>query len=100
MPESSKVPDAASLNLFQVFVLARIAQSETKGAELRKGLSEAGCPKSEAAFANAMKRLENKGLLTGRFETASIDGMPVREKYFQITGSGQAILQSAQRLIQ
>ena len=91
--------DPANLNLFQFCVLHAMTLGEVKFSDLRDDVKSRGHRKSDAGFSNAMQRLEKVGLVEGRYETANVNGYPVREKYFKLTGEGYKVLEEARPLL-
>ena len=74
------LPDLTHLQFAIVDVLG---PREKSGRELRQGLRERGIRKSGPAFYQLMARLEEAGVVKGRY-----DQKIVKERRYKITGSG------------
>ena len=76
-----------TLTDLQFLVLGTLAGAELSGEELRDRLHESRSIRL-AAFYRLMLRLEEAGLVEGRYEAKTIDGHSIREKFYRITGQG------------
>jgi hypothetical protein len=65
-------------------LLGRFHGQEASGRELRGLLSNCGFCRSAPAFVFTMMNLEDKGLIECREEVNIIDGVEVRDRYYQI----------------
>jgi DNA-binding PadR family transcriptional regulator len=79
------IPEITSL---QFLVLAFLVDGELPGRSLREKLAEQGRRKSAPAFYQFMARLEEAGLVEGRYDQKVIDGQIIKERVYAITGSG------------
>ena len=88
-----KIPKTTNL---QSYVLGALcSESEITGKELRGKLTSAGCRKSSPAFYQLMSRLEEAGLVTGRYRSVEINGNKVRERVYKISSDGQRAAKQA-----
>jgi hypothetical protein len=58
------------------------------GRELRAALKAVGEAKSGPMFYQFMKRMEDSGFVNGDYEDNYADGIPVRERFYRLTGHG------------
>ncbi len=72
-----------------------LLSNEINGRDLRKRLKEVGCEHSRAAFYHLMARLEEMGLVRGRYENTEIAGQVVRERKYMISAEGSRALEDA-----
>ena len=86
-----KIPKITNLQSYVLGVLC--SESEISGKQLRGKLISAGCQKSSPAFYQLMSRLEEAGLVSGRYRTVSVRGNKVRERVYEITNGGRRVLQ-------
>src|SRR4051812_10232463 len=77
----------------QFLVLNWLLDAERSGRWIRAHLAKHGHTKSGPAFYQFMARLEEAKLVAGRYEAKEVDGQPVRERVYQITGGGVAACQ-------
>lgn len=74
----------------QFLVLGTLADAELSAEDLRERLSEGRTfGIGIAAFCRLMLRLEDMGLVDGRYESKKIGDHPIREKYYKVTGQGR-----------
>src|SRR4051794_27224023 len=76
------------LTHLQFLVLSILLDAERSGRYVREQLAEQGVRKTLAAFYQLMSRLEEAGLVEGRYVQEVIDGIPVKERHYRITGEG------------
>jgi DNA-binding PadR family transcriptional regulator len=79
------VPDVTHL---QYLILCELLDGEHAGRDLRALLEGHGVLKSAPAFYQLMARLEDSGLVRGRYEQKVIDGQRVKERRYKITAKG------------
>lgn len=80
-----KSPEVTSL---QFAVLCAVGASARSGAEVRRLLGKSGHQRSLPSFYDLMARMEDGGLLKGWYEQIEVGGHKVRERRYQLTGSG------------
>ena len=73
----------------QFSVLAFLQAGEQPGKEVRGYLGELGMRRSAPAFYQLMSRLEDAGLVRGRYEQNVIDGQIIKERCYTITDEGR-----------
>jgi DNA-binding PadR family transcriptional regulator len=79
------IPEITNL---QFLVLALLVNGELSGRNLRDKLDQEGYRKSAPAFYQFMARLEEAGMVDGRYDQKVIDGQIIKERIYTITGSG------------
>lgn len=72
----------------QFIVLQVVAARERSGREIRDALLQEGERKTLAAFYQLMSRLEDGGLVKGRYVRIEVGGQSVNERRYKITDSG------------
>ena len=77
------------LSHLQFLVLGFLISGTTRGKELRKALLGVGEDRSGPAFYQMMARLEDQGLIHGRYEQEIVDGQIIRERHYKPTGLGE-----------
>jgi len=80
-----KLPQITHL---QFSVLAFLHRGERPGKAVRGKLSELGLKRSGPAFYQLMSRLEDAGLVEGRYDQKIIDGQIIKERYYTISEEG------------
>jgi DNA-binding PadR family transcriptional regulator len=78
-------PDITTL---QFLVLAVLIDGELAGRPLREELDKRGYRKSAPAFYQSMARLEEAGLVEGRYEPKMVHGQRINERIYKVTGEG------------
>jgi DNA-binding PadR family transcriptional regulator len=86
------LPDLTHL---QFLVLAALMEGERSGRDIRGRLSKEGIPKSGPAFYQLMARMEEAGLVEGRYADVVIDDQVVKERRYTITGTGEVARERA-----
>lgn len=72
----------------QFSVLAFLQGGEQAGKAVRRRLAELGMRRSGPAFYQLMSRLEDAGLVEGRYEQQVIDGQIIKERHYTINEAG------------
>jgi len=72
----------------QFSVLAHLHAGETAGKDVRRHLAELGMRRSGPAFYQLMSRLEDAGMVDGRYDQKVIDGQIIKERFYTITDAG------------
>jgi hypothetical protein len=80
-----KLPD---LSPVQMLLIEALGARRLSGRELRKALKSAGAAKSGPAFYQFMSRMEKSDFVEGEYEDKHADGVPVRERFYRLTGTG------------
>ena len=80
-----KLPQITHL---QFSVLAFLKGSEAPGKAVRRQLAELGMRRSGPAFYQLMSRLEDAGLVAGRYDQKVIDGQIIKERFYTISEAG------------
>jgi len=80
------VPELTHL---QFLVLTTLMSSEKAGSEIRDELKKEGAKKSLASFYQLMARLEEAGMVHGRYEPIEVDGYLVKERRYKVKGQGK-----------
>lgn len=79
------IPETTHL---QFLVLGALLDGEQSGRYVRDKLAEAGHKKSGPAFYQFMARLEDMGFVEGRYEAKVVEGQPIKERVYTLTGDG------------
>jgi DNA-binding PadR family transcriptional regulator len=87
--------DYPELSHLQAHVLDCIGAGEVTGRELRERLSESGFKKSGPAFYQAMSRLEDSGFVKGSYTQKIVEGQIIKERKYELTGTGERALREA-----
>lgn len=72
----------------QFHVLTSLHDAGHPGRDLRQRLAEVGMRRSGPAFYQLMSRLEDAGLVDGRYEQKIVDGQIIKERHYTITEKG------------
>ena len=72
----------------QFSVLAILHNGEQPGRTLRGQLAELGMRRSGPAFYQLMSRLEDAGLVEGRYEQKIVGGQIIKERFYCLTDGG------------
>jgi DNA-binding PadR family transcriptional regulator len=72
----------------QFQILGILMGSERSGLFVREKLREQGVKKAGPGFYQMMARLEDAGMVNGRYQQKEIDGQTVKERFYKITGMG------------
>jgi DNA-binding PadR family transcriptional regulator len=80
-----RVPEITHL---QFLVLGLLMEGELPGRKLREDLARHCVKKSGPAFYQLMARLEDAGLVAGRYEQKVIDGQIFKERCYKPSGAG------------
>jgi DNA-binding PadR family transcriptional regulator len=91
MEGALKLPQTTHL---QFSVLAFLQAGEQSGKAVRRRLGELGLRRSSPAFYQLMSRLEDAGLVAGRYEQQVIDGQIIKERVYTITEKGELAWQT------
>jgi DNA-binding PadR family transcriptional regulator len=81
------IPDISHI---QYLLLTALMGGQQSGRDLRKLLEQQGHKKSLAAFYQFMARMEDAKLVKGRYEVKVVDDQTIKERVYEITGSGSA----------
>jgi DNA-binding PadR family transcriptional regulator len=82
------------LTHLQFLVLRYLINGESlSGRYLREKLAEEKALKTGPAFYQLMARLEDAGFVEGTYEQKVVDGQILKERTYQITGSGVTALE-------
>lgn len=76
----------------QFAIMATLKDGERTGLAVRDELKRVGISKSGPGFYQVMARLEDAKLVTGRYEHSVLDGQPIKERVYELTGAGQRVL--------
>ncbi|WOO43122.1 hypothetical protein [Rubellicoccus peritrichatus] len=76
------------LSELQYKVIGLIGVEAVVGRELRKMLAADGVKKSGPAFYQLTARMEEAGLIESSLSAKLIDGIPLKEKTYWVTGEG------------
>lgn len=89
-----KFPELTHL---QFFVLVLVSKGPHSGRFIRERLAELGETQSPAAFYQFMSRLEEKGVLSGWYESCHLDGQTIKERKYETTKSGIKAIRRSQQ---
>jgi len=82
------VKSLPSITHLQFAVLAQLLADEQPGRQLRRGLARLGERRSAPAFYQMMARLEEAGLVSGRYDQRVLDGQLIKERRYRVTAAG------------
>ncbi len=82
-------PMIPRLTHLQFLVLGILLAKANSGKQVRVELKRHGATKSGPAFYQLMARLEDDGLVRGRYEQEVLDAQIIRERHYEITASGK-----------
>jgi DNA-binding PadR family transcriptional regulator len=82
------------LTHLQFLVLDILGARERPGKYIREKLVEEGERKSLPAFYQMMSRLEDADLVEGSNHRVEVEGQPITERRYKITGGGRAAWQT------
>ena len=77
------------LTHLQFLVLGALREGEQPGRAIRDELARYGVTRTAAAFYQMMARLEQAGLVEGRYDHRDLNGQRVKERCYEITRSGR-----------
>jgi len=77
------------LTHLQFLVLGILRDGTQLGSVIRDELATHGVRKSGPAFYQLMARLEDGGMVSGRYESKEIEGQRVRLRAYRLTADGQ-----------
>lgn len=77
----------------QFLVLEHLRGGERAGSDTRALLAEHGARRTLAAFYQLMARLEEGGLVVGRYAQKTVRGQVVKERRYALTPLGEAAWQ-------
>lgn len=80
-----RIPEITSL---QFLALSTLVDGECSGRSLRQRLADHDYRKSAPAFYQFMARLEEAGLVVGRYELKKVAGQVVKERVYEISKAG------------
>jgi DNA-binding PadR family transcriptional regulator len=83
------------LTHLQIAVLGTLMNGELTGRSLREQLAGLGQKHTRAAFYQLMGRLEDSGFVKGRYDHQMIEGVAIKERVYEVTGSGSAAYDAA-----
>ena len=78
-----------TLTHLQFLVIGLLLETPSSGRDLRSRLRAHGARKSGPAFYQLMARLEESGVVDGRYEQVIVDGQPVRERHYRVAPAGK-----------
>lgn len=87
MSRPASLPDITHL---QFLVLTGLREGSVSGPDLRGRLRSAGIRRTAPAFYQMMARLEDAGLVAGRYEQRVEAGQAIKERHYEITPAGEA----------
>lgn len=77
-----------SITHLQFLVLSLVDGQTRCGQSIRDQLSAVGAKKSDPAFYQLMARMEEAGLVLGRYETHVVAGQTIKERKYEILPAG------------
>lgn len=89
MSQRGKPRHLPGVTHLQFAVLSQLLSAEQPGRLVRKALSRIGERRSAPAFYQMMARLEEAGLVAGRYDQRVLDGQLIKERHYRITAAGQ-----------
>src|SRR4051812_32108854 len=79
------IPDLTHLQFLVLSIIGAVARP---GKHVRDKLAEEGERKSLPAFYQMMSRLEDAGFVKGESRRTEVEGFPVTERWYKVTGKG------------
>lgn len=77
------------LSHLQFLVVGALQGRSVPGREVREALRRFGVRKSGPGFYQLMARLEDAGLVEGRYHQEIVDGQIIRERHYMLTADGR-----------
>src|SRR5262249_19056782 len=77
-----------TLTSLQFLVLGVLVQGEKAGRDIRAALAAQRVKKTGPAFYQLMARMEDGGLVEGRYEQQIIDRQIIKERWYKAKGAG------------
>ncbi len=87
-PDTRPDVNPSPLPHLQFAVLGVLGAGDLPGREIRSELGQLGVDKSGPAFYRLMARLEESGLVEGRYEQEVVSGQMLRERRYRATAEG------------
>jgi DNA-binding PadR family transcriptional regulator len=87
-PPGGKTVKLPQITHLQFSVLAFLRSAEQPGKAVRRQLADLGLRRSGPAFYQLMSRLEDAGLVRGRYNQKVIEGQIIKERFYAITEDG------------
>ncbi len=78
-------------------VLKQLLAGERSGREIREALDKVRKPTTKVSFYIFMARLEDLGLVSGRYQRKIVANVSCRERRYKITAAGRAGAKNAAR---
>ncbi len=82
------MPKLPEITHLQFSVLAFLHGGEHPGRDVRQRLADLGLRRSGPAFYQLMSRLEDAGLVEGRYQQKVVDGQIIKERFYTISEDG------------
>jgi DNA-binding PadR family transcriptional regulator len=79
----------------QFLILAGLIDGERAGRDLRALLAQEGHRMSAPSFYQLMSRLEETKFVKGRYQQKLVEGQPIKERVYSISGVGASAVQEA-----
>jgi DNA-binding PadR family transcriptional regulator len=79
------LPDVSHL---QFVLLDALINGPQSGRDLREVLAREGNSKSTPAFYQLMARMEDGGLVSGRYDRKVVEGQIIKERIYSVTAAG------------
>ena len=86
---NKKMGKGTDLSQLQIAVLGLLLGGELKGRDLRAELQIHRRKKSAPAFYQMMSRIEDSGLVKGKYSKRVVGGQQIRERSYRITAAGR-----------
>jgi len=86
-----------NLTHLQLLLIEALGARRMSGRELRATLKKLKVNKTAPAFYQLMSRMEEGGFVNGEYEDKNIEGVPIRERFYRITGHGAKAYEAARR---
>jgi DNA-binding PadR family transcriptional regulator len=84
-----------TVTALQTLVIRQLIEADKNGRTLRADVAAAGKKMSGPAFYELMARIEDAGLVRGRYVSKVVDGCAIRERWYHLEAKGQSALDEA-----
>ena len=78
-----------NLTHLQFLVVSQLLKGGMTGRHLRAHLGRCGVKKSGPAFYQLMARMEDAGLVRGRYDQEIVDSQIIRQRHYQLDAAGR-----------
>ncbi len=77
------------LSSLQFLILGVLLEGDRPGRTIRERLAEFGESRTGPAFYRLMSRMEDAGLIVGRYDHEVVDGQMIRQRIYRVNATGR-----------